>query len=504
VRSISKKNITLKLYKDDIDITEDGKINTEKKIKELFGSYDNMIMTSMILQVGHNFIDTSDNDKKNILTNVLGLNLYDDIYTFNKKRYNTLCTNILKNIEKQLTNKDYIQLIEDIKDEKEYYSESLCSLDDEYMALIKEEELLQKEHSNINIIALRNQKKILKEDINNIIIDIDKKLLELDISEFELLVILQKTEDENIIITKKILELTKKILKVKEHNISIIENNIKIRVKNKKELESKLLEEESNEINLIEEIIDLELEYNKDDILLLKTSIKEKQEELEEKKRNINLLENLESKNRYLLDHKFNEECEECKINKLIHIDIGYKNEIKKIKKNISKKQNIEQEIEELEIKYNNTKKLNNKLNDQQLLLKNIEIIKNKINLNNKELEDYEQELISNNNNKITLNEIKELEELEKKNKLKIDLINNVILLLNKQKIINESYNNIVNEITRYNNCIDDNIRYNEIQEDKKYIKQNEDSDYEFYDEMEDEEEKEDEKSTDIFFKSSD
>ena len=37
-------------------------------------------------------------------------------------------------------------------------------------------------------------------------------------------------------------------------------------------------------------------------------------------------------------------------------------------------------------------------------------------------------------------------------------------------------------------------------------MKQNEDSDYEFYDEIEDEEEKEkeDEKSTDIFFKSSD
>ena len=53
-----------------------------------------------------------DKNKKDILINILGLNIYDNIYLKCKKEFFNVSSNNIKNIEKYMTNKDYINIFE--------------------------------------------------------------------------------------------------------------------------------------------------------------------------------------------------------------------------------------------------------------------------------------------------------------------------------------------------------------------------------------------------------
>ena len=78
------------------NISEDGKFNIDKQIKTLFGEYEDMIMTSVILQTGVNFIDLDYAEQKKILTNILGLNLFENVRLISSQKHRHYTTNILK------------------------------------------------------------------------------------------------------------------------------------------------------------------------------------------------------------------------------------------------------------------------------------------------------------------------------------------------------------------------------------------------------------------------
>lgn len=68
----------LLLYKDDVDITGQDNIETQKKIINLVGTYDNIIDTNIILQRNYKaFTDLSNNDKKKVISKISKLDVFD-------------------------------------------------------------------------------------------------------------------------------------------------------------------------------------------------------------------------------------------------------------------------------------------------------------------------------------------------------------------------------------------------------------------------------------------
>jgi hypothetical protein len=319
-RIINNNKTEVKLLENGKDISEDGKIRTDKKIIELFGSYEDMIITSVILQVGSNFIDIDDKDKKDILINILGLNIYDNIYTKCKKELGHLSSYVLKNIENELTNKDYVSLIKDIEESIIFYKEDIDSLLEEKENTCNEESLIK---NNLKLNKCENIEDIIQKQN-----DIEKELLEnkeiINNQYCEYKNINPDNEKDKIItktekINNKIKLLSMKIIQtnvcekdfdIKLEKIKNLQNELKeitLIKKNKLTEKNNLIDEINYKDNLIEEIKKKELEIN---------NIKSN---LEIKKSNIKLLENLESKNNLLLNHKFNQKCKECQNNKLIH-----------------------------------------------------------------------------------------------------------------------------------------------------------------------------------------
>ena len=68
----------LLLFKNNKDITGQDNVETQKKIINLIGTYDNMIDTNIILQRGYKaFTDLSNNDKKKVIAKVSKLDVFD-------------------------------------------------------------------------------------------------------------------------------------------------------------------------------------------------------------------------------------------------------------------------------------------------------------------------------------------------------------------------------------------------------------------------------------------
>lgn len=64
VDNLNVDNLNLNLNVDNKNLNGDGKVEIDTTIINLFGTYNEMIMTSIILQVGQNFIDLKDKEKK--------------------------------------------------------------------------------------------------------------------------------------------------------------------------------------------------------------------------------------------------------------------------------------------------------------------------------------------------------------------------------------------------------------------------------------------------------
>ena len=464
-RNINNNNAYVKLLENGKDISEDGKIRTDKKIIELFGTYEEMIMTSIILQVGNNFIDIDDKDKKNILINILGLNVYDNIYTKCKKEFVNLSSFIIKNIENTLTNKDYVAIIKDIQENIIFYKEDLASLIEEKENTCNEEFLIK---NNFKLNKCENIEEIIKK----------KKYIENEILEKKEIVKNQYSKYKNInadsekdkIITKtekinnKIKSLSMKIIQtdvcekdyeIKLEKIKNLQNELKeitLNIKNKLIEKNKLIDDINYKGNLVEEIKRKELEINK---------IKSK---LENKKSNIKLLENLESKNNFLLNHKFNEKCKECQNNKLIHEKIGYKNEIILLKQKIIDSNINDNELEEYEERLQKLIRIKELLSDLELIDNKKEIINEKILYENILLEKIKKEIEIKKNNIIYENKILKYQEELQENKQEYKNLSNYITINEKINILYNDNENLKKIIEKSDIFIEEVNRLNEIQ----------------------------------------
>jgi len=470
-RNINNNNSYVKLLENGKDITEDGKIRTDKKIIELFGSYDDMIMTSVILQVGSNFIDIDDKEKKNILINILGLNVYDNIYTKCKKEYYNLSAVVLKNIENELTNKDYVSLIKDIEEDIIFYKEDLDSLLEEKENTCNEEYLIK---NNLKLNKCENIEDVIQKQS-----DIEKELLEKrdvinnqyskykninPVNEKEK--IIRKTEkinNEIKLLSMKIVQtnICEKDLETKLEKIKNLQNELKeitLKEKNKLKEKNELMKEINYKNNIDEEIKEKELEINE---------IKSK---LETKKSNIKLLENLESKNNLLLNHKFNDKCKDCQYNKLIHEKIGYNNEISLLKQKIIENNANENELEEYKEILQKLIRIKELLNDLELLNNKEEIINEKILYENILLEKINKEIEIKKDNIIYENKILKHQEELQENKQEYKNLSNYITINEKINILYNDNENLKKIIEKNHIFIEDVNRLNELYIIKKDI----------------------------------
>jgi exonuclease SbcC len=482
-RTIKKTKTEVTLFENDIDITNDSKLATDQKIIEIFGSYDDMIITSIILQVGKNFIDFEDKEKRDVLTNILGLKIYDDIYIKSKKELQIISSVTLKNIERQLTNKDYDKLYKNIKEDIENNNTKTKLMNTQIIKLNNEEAIILnniknnkcenieekiKEKQNIEEKIKELQfiidtcipqtllmpdieydfmkiKNICGEDIlhknylrlkkiQNLLTDVNKDNInnyfyennydetyfknqeeQINNDFYDLKKICLENKKNKIIVNNEIIyeklnELSAKIIQI-DKNVNVLEKNKLIDIIDNINRELNLLEIEistcENQINEIKTIFpDIKIENI--DILIkeMEHEIKVITMELNNKSNNEKFLKNLENKNQYLLEHKFDEHCISCIDNKLIHQKIGYVEEITDIQKKITRciytKKDIILTENKLE-KFILIKKLCEKMNLSILKKDNL---LNKINYENMKINQINVNINIIANNKICENEI--------------------------------------------------------------------------------------------------
>ena len=436
--SISDDNYIIKrtsnkvtLYKNNKNISETHKKDTEDKIIQLIGDLLTLTNTNISLQDRHNSLINSDNNNKlKIIKKILSLDVFDDIYTSIK--YKTQQTqNLYNNLKNEL------------------YSDTECinnksNIDDKLTNLIKEKEYYETCNSNYqkksNYMKLLSRKHKLEDKIN--------KNTNLD---YDLLV---DSKNKNKLLIKELITKKEKLLR---KSINIDSTYIDI---NKLNLE---LDENKLKLNKIIDTININktqlININNPNIELQYNTYKETINNLKITEKELTRLNNtIKKKDSKIKQHKFkyNTICIDCQNNKkhsgLIDLECEY-NEL------ISEQKQLEIEIVsinkyiddnnyiELDYKnYNNNSILNNiiekkTIDKDKLQYKITKIIQC--------IEDYcKYEDTIKQNNKIDI-------EIDKLNKnittisTSNDTIDSDILLYKKIENYNNELNNIINEIKR-------------------------------------------------------
>jgi len=459
-RKIQKTRTDVELLKNGKTITSDTKNSTDELIVKIFGKYQDMIMSSIILQVGQNFIDMADKDKKTTLINILGLDIYENIYSKCKEKKRKLASVQISDLNKQITDVDYQKLIGDKKLEVKETEEILETIENEKTKLMEEYYSIQKNIDNdvltIDKVSLENK---IKEQ-NNKILEYESLINKNKFKSNTIQELSNKKEEileNNDLLNKEINEYHKQIIKTQKININP-------KTKELLDKEIKVLNDELEKTEI--EIMEIKMEYNINDNY--DEQIKNLENETAEYKKTLNKRDNdkkilllLESKNKYLLEHKFNSKCKSCENNKEIHKNIGYLEEIEKIKEEI-KSFNDNIDISKNEEMIKKIKEIKENKNKITLLKSKKDLVNKKIIFEEKNIEQ----------SKIN-------EKIEKQNEMFQKEINDKekILIINKKeytdiiqftKIFTE-YENTKSILTKNNNLLDKINMY-----DKELIKINE------------------------------
>jgi len=441
----------------EINISEDGKYSIDRQIKNLFGEYEDMIMTSVILQNGENFIDLKYDEQKKILTNILGLNIFENVRIISSQKYRNYTSIILKNIEKQITTIDYNNLIFKEKEELQKNEEDLKNKNIKYNDLLKEQHIIEynidksiinkdNNYSNILDIEIGNKAKNLQE--------IEKRIDKIN-NEFRYELendkdgVNNKIENDIIKNQNKIIELSKQLKEVNTNENYKIEDKDKIETKIK-EINKEIIEINKEQHTIKEENLNImsELMIKKEGILKNKEEYeKEREIIIKEKYKKELLLESIKiqkENNKDLLNHKFDDKCEYCINNKKIHCKIGYLEKIIK----------LENEIEQINYNENDIIEIDKKIYLIKKYLEN----ENKNNINNLKLEKLGQEI------KIYNNDIKIITE-----NLKIKKANNLvnIKIVEYEKEVENCYK-IKKNVKEYDDLL---IKINKLKEEIEELK---------------------------------
>jgi DNA repair exonuclease SbcCD ATPase subunit/DNA repair exonuclease SbcCD nuclease subunit len=437
---LSKSELNEELKSGKKNISDDGKRNIDKQIIDMFGTYNDMTITSIILQIGKNFVDVDDKDKKKILIEILGLNIYETIKDICKKKYSEYFAIILKKIENKITDVDYLKINTEYENEIKNKELIINETTKKMKNMVKEKNILEYNLPNIhiNIDEYKTNLKSYEEKLENIIKN--KKLIQLVPNENK-----NNLNNENEIKKTKIDDLLKKIKPVKITN----EEDLK----NKKKIINTQIHDLNTELTTLGDKIKNIAEINLNDLKNKKEFLKKELNKkiiLEEK------LKIYRNNNKEWITHKFDDKCKCCKKNKIIHESIGYLKNIK----------NLEEEINLVEVTNTDLENIENKISEideYNFNLLKIENIKNKNKIHELNLDEINENL--KNLEKNTKNEIK-INKINEKIKLNKEKINNMINyenLVDKEKII-------ISEIEKLNEQI--NLFYENIegiQKLKKY-----------------------------------
>lgn len=160
---------TVKLFKNNINISENTKIETDKIIKHLIGDINIIKNTNISLQEQHNnIINCSNSDKLKIMKKILGLDIYESIF------------NNIKNFIKDLQNK-YDKLNTYLIDKQNILKNkpNIINEIDNLNNKLNDIRYLEINHNNLGIFNLKNKEltsliydnKILDNKIKNINLD---------------------------------------------------------------------------------------------------------------------------------------------------------------------------------------------------------------------------------------------------------------------------------------------------------------------------------------------
>jgi DNA repair exonuclease SbcCD nuclease subunit/DNA repair exonuclease SbcCD ATPase subunit len=412
------------------NISTDGKKEITHQILNMFGTYDEMTLTSIILQIGGNFIDTEDKKKRTLLIDIMGLNMYAKIMDECNNKKTSYTSNILKKTNLDEIEIDYEEKIIELSEKIKILEDKMKRTNIELNGKIKDKNILEYKVGDIKIDI-----KIKNEEYKNIIIEKN----EIEKNKKEIKKEIEKKGEKKLIMENK---------KNQEKKCEILKKIIKYNYKNKEEI-ILILEKLKNEEKKIQEIMESVekikcTDYNIEDLEIEKINIQNKinEKKIQEEKLNIYI-----KNNKNLLEHKFNEKCECCKKNKKIHNNIGYIEEIDEIKKNINKIKYSSTDIIKIEEKIKNQKNTNENKHK-------IEITELKKIMNNNEQEKMNEILKSMNENEKYEKEIKLINESIERNDIILEKIK-----LYKEIILKEENNEIKkNETEKIIKKYEDNI----------------------------------------------
>ena len=441
VRSLKKRETEedLYLYKNGKDITGTTNIDTQKKINKLLGTYDNIIDTNVILQRNYkSFIDLTNIEKKNVISKISKIDVFDEIAKYVRSDINKLHQEIPK------INKRIAGLLGDSDKKKGFVNIEMEFVEENTNNKDKLDKLsLKKENAEKEYNELKKQ----KIELEFMLKDYDK-LKNKKIKEIKL--VNNKKIEENEDELKKVQDL------LDDTNVKLDKVNKQLNNKKYKDYDRKKKEFDEENKNILDDLIE---EKNKLLLKMIPVNKEQKNKDnrnIERDIKNLNLdisklkkqIE-LARENIFDIDDSIVEKYKEFKILNSNNDDI--QKNILRINKDIEKYKENQKNIGEIE--YDSDCefciKLKNKLNfEEHIQLLNIELKKyNKEKKDNdKKLKDYEdceikykeyQENKVKNDDNIKIQEIKQNDIVKHEKDLQ---------RLNKElKKINDNYDKAVN-----------------------------------------------------------
>jgi len=322
--------VNVKFYKIDNDGNEvplngEARRSTNDIIRDYVGSYDDFILTVLSVQNSKaaSFIDLGQTERKDLLCQFMGLNLFDKLYSVandNFKETNTL----LKNTSRE-------QLEEELKDVQDDIKINKSKIDECH----KQNELLEND----------------KDVESSILLKLSNDIVKLDSFDFDI----KDLESKKIKLDSNIIDIDKNI-KLNRSELSSIKEELK-------SLESELANCEN-------------IEGDFDEYRLYKTKEAKKLSEIEQLKL---LIKTKVDKLKKLEEHKYDPDCEFCVNNVFVKDAIATKNELEEEKLNanniVLEYNELKQKVEsygDIETRYKSCQKLQTDKSSKEKELNNV------------------------------------------------------------------------------------------------------------------------------------
>ena len=384
-----------------VDLNGEARRGTNDIIRDYVGTYDDFILTALSLQGNNsNIIDKGQSDRKDLLAQFMGINIFDKLYNQALEEMKEVTT-LLKNFSKE----DYTKKLADTEQKIDVGSVN-------YKKLVETYENLVEARSELNDSIIEKNSQIIK--LLNVVDDVEKVKSDKEVAENK------KSSKESLIGTKK-----------KEVDV-LREEKTKLEAQIKSLKDNKIEENYEEYLNLCDELSDIELDIDK-----LKTSVASKIEKL-----------------KHLDEHEYDPNCKYCMNNIFVKDAIKTREElvldktyavelVQKSKATKSKieafgdiKTNHKQFIDSLKLLDSKTVQLDRGVSEIKALYLEINNLTTKIKSFGDAIDLYNQSITSISKNKEIEKELailkKKLENLEKitrdKNKEVMELNGNLVL----------------------------------------------------------------------------